>query len=141
MANVAARAAQLEYHIEKTIAKALEKQPRTAEFLLKNLGGDRVATLLKPLLLDWIPDEEEAINNLTAEITDLRSDRNQLLHWTWHRGKTEEDAIAATARPFREFRYASKTAAEIQEVADLMQNASQALMKWQQLLHKRVHGS
>jgi hypothetical protein len=131
----------MDYHLEVTVAKALEKQPKTAEFLLKNLSMDRVVALLKSLLLDLLPEEEEAIQNLIAEIADLRSDRNEILHWSWRPGETEETAMSTSLRPFREFRYASKKASEIQEVADQMQNAAHALMQWQQLLHKRVHGS
>ncbi len=42
IANVAARSSQMEIHIEKTVAKGLLNQPKTAESLLKNLGSDRV---------------------------------------------------------------------------------------------------
>ena len=143
IANVASRAAQLDYHIETTVARALAKQPETAEFLLKSLDMNRIVTLLKTLLLDLIPEEKTAITNVIAEITEPRSDRNGILHWTWVGvgGTNETVAAAVSRRPFQEFRHAMRTAEEIQEIANLMQNASHALMEWQQLLHRRVHGT
>ena len=64
IANVAARSSQMEIHIEKTVAKGLLNQPKTAESLLKNLGSDRVVGVLKSILLDAAPEEKRRIDNL-----------------------------------------------------------------------------
>jgi len=136
--NVAARASQLENHIEKTIEKGLLKQPKMAEFLLKNLGADRVVRLLKAILLDAAPEEESQIDNLIRTINDLRTDRNEILHWTWGPGEKEGEALSATSRPFREFRYSYKTPDQIQKIADEMTGVSHALMEWQHPLHKQL---
>ena len=113
-------------------------QPKTAEFLLKNLGSDRVVGVLKSILLDVAPEEEPRITNLIKTIVDLRTERNKILHWTWSKGLEDDEAISASARPFREFHYSSKKARQIQQSADEMANVSHALMEWQQFLHKRL---
>ena len=105
---------------------------------MKNLGSDRVVKLLKAILLDTAPDETEQVENLIREIDDLRTQRNEILHRTWIPGLREGEAISASARPFREFRWAPKTPDQIQETADLMVNVVHALMVWQRLLHERT---
>jgi hypothetical protein len=56
IANVAVVAAQLDHMIEATIETALLDRKSTAEFMMKNLGADRVVGLLKAVLLDMAPD-------------------------------------------------------------------------------------
>lgn len=136
IANVAARSAQMDVQIERTIAVALAKQPKTAEFLLKNLGADRVVGALKALLLDAQPEQEEPINRLIEKINDLRTERNETLHWTWIRGYEAGTAIAATNRPFREFRHAARSAEQVQNIADEMRTVVQALLIWQETLRQ-----
>jgi|ETNmetMinimDraft_13_1059891.scaffolds.fasta_scaffold17961_1 hypothetical protein len=74
IANVAARSSQMEIHIEKTVAKGLLNQPKTAESLLKNLGSDRVVGVLKSILLDAAPEEKRRIDHLikTMALSDKR---------------------------------------------------------------------
>src|SRR4051812_48546670 len=88
IAHVAARSSQMEHHIEHLVNAAFAGQPETAEFLLKNLGTDRMVGLLKAALLDKFPQSREQIERLCAEIGRLRTLRNNLLHWIW--GKSED---------------------------------------------------
>ena len=136
IANVAARASQLENQIERTIEQALLSQPKTAEFMLKNLGMDRVVSLLGAILLDAAPDEGPQIGNLLATINDLRSERNEILHWSWIPGMGGDTPLNATARPFREFRYSERTAEQVQKIADEMQDVVHALLEWQSYLRQ-----
>lgn len=136
IANVALRAAQMEFQIERTIEVALQEQPKTAEFLLKNLGTDRVVNLLNAILLDAKPNEEAVIDKLIATIRDLRGERNQTLHSFWIKGFRDDTAIAASNRPFRKFRASEKTAEQVQKIADEMQAVVHALLEWQAYLRK-----
>ncbi|MCH9053813.1 MAG: hypothetical protein IIA72_22630 [Proteobacteria bacterium] len=137
IANVAGRAAQMDVHIEKTIAAGLSQQPKTAEFMLKNLGTDRIVGLLKAMFLDTFPGKAEQIDALIKTILELKADRNGILHWTWIPGQRPETSISATARPFREFRYNELSADQVQEIADDMLAVTRALLEWQDALHER----
>ncbi len=90
IANVAARPSQMEIHIEKTVAKGLLNQLKTTESLLKNLGSDRVVGVLKSILLDAAPEEKRRIDHLIKTIVDLRTKRNEILHWTLHSGLEDD---------------------------------------------------
>ena len=138
IANVAGRAAQMDVQIEKTIAAGLRQQPKTAEYVLKNLGADRIVNLLKAMLLDTFPEEADQIDALVKTILELKADRNGILHWTWIPGLKPETSISATARPFREFRYNEMSADQIQVIADDMYEVSRGLIKWQDALRKRL---
>lgn len=138
IANVAGRAAQMDVQIEKTIAAGLMQQPKTAEFVLKNLGADRIVSLLKAMLLDAFPEEAGQIDALIKTISELKADRNEILHWTWIPGQKPETSISATARPFREFRYNEISADQIQVIADDMLVVTRALLEWQDTLRKRL---
>jgi hypothetical protein len=131
IAAVATRSAQLDHSIEVTLYLALLKSPRTAEFLLKNLSQDRIVDLLSAVLTDAVPKSATAIDALIAEIKNVRKERNEILHWLW--GKSEGDlqtAVHTTFRPFREERTTSKTAADIQSVADRALEAVKQLIDW-----------
>ena len=138
IANVAARSAQLDHHVERTIEVALPHQPKTAEFMLKNLGTDRVVRLLKAVLIDAAPDETPQIDNLIQTIIDLRAERNEILHWSLGRGIKPGTAVSANHRPFREFRYTVRSADQVQEIADEMLRTTRALIQWQSFLHARL---
>ena len=137
IANVAGRAAQMDVQIEKTIVAGLRQQPKTAEYLLKNLGADRIVGLLKTVLLDTFPKKKDPIDALNKTIRELKADRNEILHWTWIPGQKPETSISATARPFREFRYNEMSADQIQVIADDMLAVTRALLKWQDALRER----
>lgn len=137
IANVAARSAQLDYHIERTIEVTLRGQSKMAEFLLKTLSAVNIVNLLKTILLDAAPEEEPQIKNLILTINDLRSERNDILHRTWGPGGEPGTAMSVTRRPFREPRHTLRNAAQVQKIADEMLNATRALIKWQAFL--RAH--
>lgn len=146
LANVAARASQLDHHIEYAISLTLSEQPKIAEYLLKNLSPDRIVGLLRAVLLDTLPDHETQIESLVAEIRRVRSERNDLLHWIWGKAESEDTAIQAAARPFRERRIVKRKASEIQKIADDMLQLATTLAAWQtiitenqiQTLHERL---
>ena len=138
IANVAGRAAQMDVQIEKTIVAGLRQQPKTAEYLLKNLGADRIVGLLETMLLDTFPEENDQIDALIKTIRELKVDRNGILHWTWIPGMKPETSISATARPFREFRYNELRADQIQAIADDMLAVTRALLQWQDALRQRL---
>ncbi len=116
----------------------LKQQPKTAEYLLKNLGADRVVGLLKAMLFDTFPEKTDQIDALTKTILELKADRNGILHWTWIPGWAPGTSISATARPFREFRYNEMTADQIQVIAEDMPVVTRGLIKWQDALHQRL---
>ena len=127
----------MDVQIENTIAAGLRQQPKTAEFVLKNLGANRIVDLLKAILLDGFPDEADQIDALIKTILELKADRNGILHWTWIPGLSPETSISATARPFREFRYNEMDAGQIQVIADDLHAVTRALLQWQDALHER----
>lgn len=137
IASIATEAARLEYHIEHTIHLALYDQRTTAEYLLKSLAGDRLVGLLKALLLDAVPEEKQKVDNLIAEIRELKLDRNTILHWTSIRTEKPDEIIFASVRPFREFQCALRTAPDILAVSSRLESASRALMEWQSHLDRR----
>ncbi|MCH8999509.1 MAG: hypothetical protein IID48_14780 [Proteobacteria bacterium] len=129
IAAVAARAAQLDHHIEHAISCCLIDHPKTAEFALKNLSADRVVGLLKAVLLDMPPRNPEKIEDLISKIMKLRSERNELLHWLWGKSDEADKAAYSSIRPFREKQTKEKTAAEIQEIAEGMLACAVALAR------------
>lgn len=137
IAAVATRSSQMEHHIEHTIYIAFLLQNNTAEFLLKNLGADRIVGLLRAKMLDMMPNEEEKITKLFSEIKRVRNERNEIMHWIW--GKTEDPQTAqhATIRPYRKQIEKTKSAEDIQKIADDMLNVSKALVRWGDLFHSQ----
>ena len=136
IASVAARSSQLDHHIEIAIAHMLQKLPKTAAYLLKNLGQDRVVGLYHSLMLDHFPKNSDEIGTLVRLIKDLRSDRNEILHWIW--GKTENEHIAkhVSFRPFRKQEEKLKTADNIAAIANAMLEITQIITLWQMILEK-----
>jgi hypothetical protein len=57
------------------------------------------------------------------------------MHWIWGESGDSDTAIHPSARPFRKHERTTKTAAEIQEIADEMIEAIKALIWWQNYLH------
>lgn len=136
IANVAVRSGQMEYHIEHLTSETLAKLPQTAEFLLKNLGADRVVGLMQRALLDHHPADAEKIEKLVSEISRLRTERNEILHWIWGKSLVENEAIHLSFRPFREPQQRTKTAREIQKIADDMMGVIHALGWWREELFR-----
>ncbi len=134
IANVAAYSSRLEYHIERTIHKALADKPETAEYLLKNTGSDRLVGLLKALLLDAFPEEVDQVERLISLIKSARKERNAVFHNTWITGATPETSISVSSRPFREFRHKEMKPEQVQEIADDLHQAARALLEWQEYL-------
>jgi hypothetical protein len=135
IAAVATRSAQLDHHIEFVINLAFLDRQHAAKFILKNLNGERMVGLLGAALHDVVPTHGESIDSLIAEINRRRGERNEILHWLW--GKSDGDpgsAIHATIRPFRESRSSTKTAGQIQAVADAMLEIIRTLLKWQDFI-------
>ena len=130
IAAVAARSAQLDHTVELVGAALLGMRRNTAEFLLRNLGADRVIGLVQALLLDEFPAETEAVKTLIAGVNKARSDRNKILHWLWGKSEASDTAILATYRPFRESQEGEMTAAEIQAVAAALLAATLELNRW-----------
>ncbi|MDP2697598.1 hypothetical protein [Thalassospira sp.] len=137
IANVAAHSSRLEQHIERTIHKALADKPKTAEYLLKNTGPDRLVGLLKSLLVDIFPDEKPQIDRLISLIKAARKERNEVFHNTWITGATPETSINVSSRPFREFRHKEMNSEQVQRTADDIHEAYAALLKWQKCLSRR----
>jgi hypothetical protein len=132
--NVALRVGQLDWQLEHLISTALPTHRKMAEFLLTNLGADRLIGAARAVLLDVYPDDEAEISGLFDEIKAVRSERNELLHWVW--GSTEEPTIAihTSVRPFRQQQEKMKTAQQIQDIADRAMRTIEALVGWQNKL-------
>lgn len=120
IAAVAARAAQLDSIIEISIASLLLAVPKTSAFVLKNMNGDRYVGLLEQMLLDLIPQREAIIKAAFERVGKLRTERNEILHWIY--GVSDDPALAryTSIRPHRQPQERSKTAEEIQAVANEM---------------------
>lgn len=132
IANVAARASQLEHHIEATVAAGLPAN--TAEFALKNFSMDRVVGLLENVLLDAHPENRRSIRDLVTQINELRSERNQILHWSWLPGSKPDTGLSQSARPFREVKHKEYHSSDVQHVADEMLRLCGNLQEWQRVL-------
>lgn len=138
IASVSVRSAHLDYHIERVIELALRNQPRTAEFLLKNLGADRIVGVMINVLLDAFPEEEEALNNLKTHINCVRAERNEVIHWQWGHQAIDDKMLLHQSRPFREKKMKYVKVEDIQRVADEAYEAARALIRWQSLLGERL---
>jgi hypothetical protein len=120
IAAVAARAAQLDAMIEASISILLNSVPKTSKFILKNMNGDKYVGLLEQMILD-LSSERGAITAKAFErIKAVRGERNEVLHWLW--GKSDDPTIGkyVSQRPHRERQERTKTAKEIQAIADEM---------------------
>ena len=135
IAAVAARTAQLDSIIALAIASGFQRRKGTAEFILRNLGASRFVDLLSAMLLDAAPKQSDEINTLIKEITRIRRERNDLMHWLW--GKSDADPsipIQADIRPFREAIPKSRTAEEIQKLAEDALSAVKDVSVWMAVL-------
>jgi len=141
IANVAVRSGQMETHIEHAIRACLWTHQKTAEFALKNLGADRIVGVLEAALLDLFPGDASTIENMIAEIKRIRGERNEIIHWIWGKGADEEVAVHVSYRPFREQQSKTKTAYQIQHIADQMLGVSKALVWWQNQLFANARQS
>lgn len=130
IAAVATRSSALEHFLEMAVAAAMNGQQKSAEYILKNLGADRIIGLYECLLKDSFPSWEPEIGQLITRIKEVRRERNDVLHWLW--GKTENADIAkhGTRRPYRLPQDKTKTAVEIHAIADEMLNLSTELAEW-----------
>jgi hypothetical protein len=125
IAAVAARSAQLDTQIETTIAHIIagSVMERTSEFILKNMNGDKYVGLLNSLLIDlYLGDEEKQalIKKVFERVKDLRTQRNEILHWICGKSDDPTHSKHVSIRPHRETREKTLTAQEILAVAKEM---------------------
>ncbi|OAI45472.1 hypothetical protein AYO42_00085 [Rhizomicrobium sp. SCGC AG-212-E05] len=121
IAAVATRSGQLESAIESCIAVFFPSSPRVGAFILKNMNGDRYMDLLKELLTDLSAESDRAlVVHAFQRIKALRTERNEILHWLY--GESGDPTLAkyVSMRPHRDFQERTKTAAQIQAVAEEM---------------------
>lgn len=117
IAAVATRSSQMEHMLETTITVAMMGQRNLAEFLLKNLGQDRIVGALYAALADRLTPQEYDIASLISRIKKARTDRNDILHSIY--GIADDPTLTkiATLRPFREEKMAERSAADFYAVA------------------------
>jgi hypothetical protein len=127
IAHVATRAAQLDHMIEAAIQALLFDKPETAKYLLYNLGDSRQIGLLKSLLLDRLELDLTQATALIAAITKARKERHEVIHWLWGKADDPEMARNVTLRPFREEQIKTRSAQDIQDIAEAMLKASTEL--------------
>lgn len=120
IAAVATRAAQLDSHIELSIMKICTHAGlvESCKFILNNMNGDRYVGLLRALLRERLPKQRAEIDAGFTEITQLRTERNEILHWLYGKAEGPNKSLATYIRPFRERKEKSQTAGEIQAVAN-----------------------
>jgi hypothetical protein len=123
IASVAARAAQLDHHIEQAISQALMDRCQTSRFLLSNVSPDRLVDLLRCLLVDVLPLEEVHIKSLFEKIKQARQSRNEIMHWLWAQTDDPNRITMARIRPHEATKTVKKTVAQIQSIADSMLDA------------------
>lgn len=124
IAAVAARATQLEGSIETAVGFCFLAVPHAAEFILKNLNGDRYVLLLEKLMHDLNPQKRALITRVFSRVRHVRTERNEILHWLWGKAENPTDARFITNRPFREKKEKTRTAAEILGLANEMLDLS-----------------
>jgi hypothetical protein len=135
IANVAVRSGQMETHLEYFVGALLRWHQNTAEFLLKNLGNDRIVELLRALLRDEPLIDKDEAERIVSEIKRLRKERNEVLHWIWGKSLDEDVAVHLSYRPFRDQQLKTKTASEVQKIADDMLEVGKVLIRWQEQIH------
>lgn len=135
LANVAIRAAQLDAHIEETVAMFLVDKPATAKFILHNTGADRLIGLLQAMLVDHFPADKTEADNLITAIKSARGSRNDLLHQLWGPAEEADKATVASIRPYREDKIRFVTASDIQAVATKLLECTTSLIQWSEVFH------
>lgn len=129
LAAVTTRSAQMEHNIEHALNIALFGKPLTAEYLLRNLGQEKLVGAMQATLKDALPaDRGAGIDAIVDRIKAARTERNEMVHWLYGASEDTDQALLATIRPYREKREKLKTAAEFQAVADEMLAISQSLL-------------
>lgn len=117
IAAVATRSSQMEHMLETTLSVAMIDQKNLAEFLLKNLGQDRVVGALAATLADQLATDSYDVSALIARVKKARADRNDILHSIYGIADDPNLAVIATLRPFREEKRAERSAADFYAVA------------------------
>jgi hypothetical protein len=139
ISNVSVHSAYLDGMIEVAISALMGERPTVAEFILKNMNGDRYVTLAKLLLQDEfrLENKTDEIDTLFAKIAALRSQRNEVIHWIW--GPSGEDGTAkhASMRPYRPQQVKTKTAAEIATISDGLWSCGLAISDYLRQLLER----
>jgi len=131
IAAITTKVSYLEHMIELTIAIALHGRQRTAKLALRRMGqGDGLIDLLKAALGDRAPSEGDNIAALGAFIKDVRTRRNEILHWMWGTTDAPKIATQGTKRPFRESKSAERTADDIYKIARDADRAAKKLDEW-----------
>lgn len=130
LALLATNAAQLDVHITVLIATLLEREVKTAKFLLSNLSSDRLVGLLNALLDDTFPREKNRVRVLIAQIRQLRNERNRMVHDIWQ--MSEDGLIFHTPiHPFRERNRQIKSAKDVERIAERFFDCSVELAAFQ----------
>jgi len=137
--QVAARSAQLDHMIELTAGELLIQTPHTAAVIVRNLTHDRLINVIEALLLDFFPKEADEHTRLIAQITRVRKERNNLMHWLWGKSDDPQAMKIGSLRPYRDNPPPKTlTAAQIQLLASEMLDSCNALHDWTQRNYERV---
>jgi hypothetical protein len=137
LAAVATRSSQLEHMIELGVSGAMIGRSKLAEYILKNLGADRIVGALEAALLDRLPQNKTEVEDLMRRIRAVRAERNDMLHWIY--GIADDPTVAklATIRPFREKREKHLTADQFMAVADEMLAVVGEIIRMLELCHQQ----
>ena len=129
IAHVAIRSAQMDQTIELALAEILISNLNTAEMVLKTWPQNRQIKLLQSLLRDGFPRHITEVDDFINKIEATRTERNKIIHFIWGKVDPEGAAFLTSFRPFRKDQIDSKTAPEVQAVADTMHDRVNDLYK------------
>jgi hypothetical protein len=129
IAAVTTRSSQMEHMVEMTISVAMMSQNNLAEYLLKNLGQDRIVGALAATLSDQLTPEEYDTASLISRIKAARTNRNDIIHSIY--GVADDPTLAkiGTIRPYRQERFSEHSAADFYAVAQEMLSISMELAR------------
>jgi hypothetical protein len=123
LAALATRSSQMEHMIEWALSAAMIETPSLAEYVLKNLGADRIVGALEAAYLDLLGKDDHEVIAIAARIRRIRNERNEMLHWIYGAASDPKLAKLATLRPYREPRVKELTADDFHTVAAEMLTA------------------
>lgn len=130
IARVAALAAYLDIGLEFVVSSTLAHYSRSANFLVKNLAGDRMASLAEHLLVDRFAESEVEIASLFEGVRRLRTERNKIVHAVWGRSDEPESGRTVTIRPYRQPSEQLYSAPQIEAICDEIEKVNEDVDQW-----------
>jgi hypothetical protein len=127
--HVAIGAATLDHMIEFAIFDLMHPHHNSAEKILRGWNQDKQVGFVHTMLTDKYPSHVGDIDRFIVDLKDARKQRNDVIHYVWGHVDEKGAAKLGTYRPFRQVVEKSMTAAEIDAVADKLNDCGVKLRK------------